>query len=148
MRATVPSTKPKHLRRGAPFQTTISAYLYKYGGCNKIKFHESSLWWWRWSIKLSISLNIKQNQLGFAHIMGPCLWICMDKKDLSKVCINLQFDRIWLSGGKQYTVTVVIKLWASSNFSKSNLPNYQKYLSLSVFWWCKLYTSIMFYLYS
>lgn len=36
MRATVPSTKPKHLRRGAPFQTTTSAYLYKYGGCNKL----------------------------------------------------------------------------------------------------------------
>ena len=70
MRATVPSTKPKHLRRGAPFQTTTSAYLYKYGGCNKIKFHESSLWWWRWSIKLSISLNIKQSSVGFCPYNG------------------------------------------------------------------------------
>ena len=42
-------------------------------------------------------------QLGFSQIMGPCPYICMDRKIFSKVCIMLQC----FSGSKQYSLKVV-----------------------------------------
>ena len=48
IRIIVPPAKSKQLYKGAPFPATPSAYLCKYGGCKKYKFHNSDLWWWHW----------------------------------------------------------------------------------------------------
>ena len=61
----------------------------------------------------------------FAQIMWQYLWICMDKKVFSKVCIKLQCDHICFSGHKQYSVKVLnIQITWECHFSLlKNLSN-------------------------
>ena len=98
--------------------------------------------------KLSVSNEV---WLGFTQVMGLYLCICEDRKIFSsKVCIKLQCDRICFSGRKKYSLKVVniqITIPMTCHFSLF------KNLSIAVIshficWYCKLYTSITFFLFS
>ena len=94
-----------------------------------------------------MSVNIKQSSVGFHPNNGTMpLCICMYRKVFSKVCIKLQCDRIFFSGSKHYSLKAVnIHITIEFRFPYSKIC--QVLSHLLVFWWCKLYTSTMFFLY-
>ena len=76
IRTIVPSTSHTSYYKGAPFPAAASVYFCKYCGCKKLKLYDSSVWWWRWSIKSNANKKaIKGSSVKFRPKFRPTVRI-------------------------------------------------------------------------